>query len=137
MRRCSVPLAGLVPLLVVLAGCGSSAAKPFPPDLEARAVAERYGYAVKSQAWGTICREYLAPRLRANVEQLGVPCEQALARALGDVRAPTLEVVSSRVSGAVALVRVRTGAEGQKESIDVLEVVRQRDGSWRIADLDA
>jgi hypothetical protein len=124
-----------VGLLTGLAACGSSDRRRFPPDLEARAVAERYGYAVGDGEWGRICDELLAPRLRDAVESLGVPCEQAVARALSGTQDPQLTVLGSTIRGDTARVRVRTTATGQRPSVDVLTIVRQRDGSWRIASL--
>jgi hypothetical protein len=125
----------MVGLLTCLAACGGTDRPRFPPDLEARAVAERYGYAVGDGEWTRVCDELLAPRLRDAVESLGVPCPQAIQRALADVRDPQLTVVGSSVRGGTARVRVQTAATGQRPSTDVLTIVRQRDGTWRITSL--
>ena len=123
----------LVALAATLAGCGGSG--PSDEQLVARTVAS-FGRATAAKDYRTLCGRILAPALIAKVEQIGLPCEQALAKALGDVQDPRLSVGKITVTGDRATAEIRTSATGQAPSRDTLDLQRVR-GAWRIASLGA
>jgi hypothetical protein len=95
-----------------------------------------FSRAVAAKDYRTLCEKLLSPRLIEDVEQVGLPCEQALAKALGDLRDPRLTIGAITVNGDRATVEIRTSAGGQAPSRDTLELERVR-GTWRIASLGA
>ena len=68
------------------------------------------------------------------MEQIGLPCEDALEKGFEGVRDPQLSVGAISVNGAGATAQVRSSAAGQAPSEDTVELVRVDDG-WRIASL--
>jgi hypothetical protein len=114
-----------------LAGCGSSG--PSDDELVARTVAS-FGRATAARDYRTLCDRLLAPALVDKVEQIGLPCTQAMSTALGDVKDPRLTVGRVTVRGDHASADIRTSASGQAPSRDTLELQRV-DGTWRIASL--
>jgi hypothetical protein len=121
----------LLLLALVLVGCGGGD----PPAAEqVRDAVKRFGDATARKDYQVICDELLARDLVDNVESIGLPCEVALQRGLGEVQAPRLEVGQVAVSGDRALVSVRSTAAGQQPSDDGMELIREDDG-WRIASL--
>jgi hypothetical protein len=129
-------LAGVFGVVVLGAmGCGrDSGPSTSNPPAQVRAVVERFGQATARKDYQTICDTLLARALVRKVEALGLPCEVALQRGLGDVRAPMLEVRQVVVRGDRALASVHSEAAGQAPSDDAIEVVKE-DGDWRIASL--
>lgn len=124
------PIVACVAVGIVLSACGGPSAED-----EVRATVVRFGRAVRAHDYGRICDNLLSSALLAKLDQAGVPCRVALEQGLGSVRDPTLEVLLVTVRNPnLALVRVRTGAAGQRSSIDTLRVVREPAG-WRIASL--
>ena len=121
----------LVAVATALAGCGASG--PSDEQLVARTVVE-FGRATAAKDYSTLCGKLLAPSLIEDVEQIGLPCEQALRKALGGVRDPRLTVGQIRVDGDRASAEIRTSAAGQQPSRDTLRLEKVR-GSWRIASL--
>jgi hypothetical protein len=112
------------------AGCGSG-----PSDEEqVRDVLADFGRATASKDYDALCNRLLAPSLIEDVKEIGLPCEIALQNALGDVRNPRLTVGQVRVSGTKASADVRSAAEGQEPSKDIVQLVKI-DGGWRIAQL--
>jgi hypothetical protein len=116
---------------LLLAGCGER--KPSDEQLVARTVNE-FARAIAAKHYRTLCEKLLSPKLIEDVEQVGLPCEQALARALGDVREPRLNVGKITIRGDQATVEIRTSASGQAPSRDTLRLERVG-GAWRIASL--
>jgi hypothetical protein len=121
----------LVAIVATLAGCGGGG--PGDEQLVARTVAT-FGRATAAKDYATLCGRVLSPSLIDKVEQIGLPCEQALRKALGNVQDPRLTIGKVTVTGDRATAEIRTSASGQAPSQDVLELERVR-GSWRIASL--
>ena len=129
-RVSSRPAVAVTVLVAVLvAGCGSKS------DSErVRAVVERFGAASVKKDYQRICDELISVELVAKVEKIGLPCEIAFKRGLGDVSNPRLTVRSVRVRKDRAFVVVHSTASGQKPSDDTIKLVREQ-GEWRIASL--
>jgi len=129
-------------LALALGGCGADqeggggGGGGVPADQQVRAVVARFGVATRSKDYQQICDQLLADELVAKIEAIGLPCESALQRGLGDVRSPTLSIEEVSISGTRALVSIHTTAAGQKPSNDALQVVREG-GHWKIASLAA
>jgi hypothetical protein len=123
----------LVAVAATLAGCGSSG--PSDEELVARTVTS-FGRATAARDYGTLCDRLLAPALVDKVEQIGLPCTDAMRTALGGVKDPRLTVGKVTVRGDHASAEIRTSASGQAPSRDTLELQRVG-GSWRITSLGA
>jgi hypothetical protein len=121
----------LVAVAAALAGCGSSG--PTDDELVAGTVSA-FGRATAAKDYRTLCDHLLAPSLVDKVEQVGLPCVQAMQKALGGVRDPRLTIGDITVQGDRASAQIRTSASGQAPSRDTLELERVK-GSWRIASL--
>ena len=132
--------ASLTCALLALAGCGADTegGGDGGPDAEqqVRAVVARFGIATRAKDYQQICDRLLADALIQKIEDVGLPCESALQRGLGDVRDPTLQITEVSISGARALVSVHSTAAGQPPSDDALQLVREG-GDWKIAALAA
>jgi hypothetical protein len=130
------PVRGIVGLIlalacVPLAGCGDSE----PSDEEqVRQTVATFARSVEAKDYEALCDRVLAPKLIEEVEQIGLPCEVALERGLGDVEEPKLTVGTIEVAGESATAQVRTSAAGQPPSRDTLKLERVGD-SWRITSL--
>jgi hypothetical protein len=117
----------------LLAGCGEQG----PTDEEqVRGVVAAFGRATAAKDYRAMCDRLLAADLVQKVTQIGLPCEVALRRGLGDVQDPQLSIGKITVRGDKAKVEVRSSAAGQRPSRDVLEL-RKADESWRISSLGA
>jgi hypothetical protein len=113
-----------------LAGCGSG-----PSDeQQVRQTLADFAHATARKDYRQLCDEVLAPRLVEQVRQIGMPCEKALERGLGDVRDPQVSVGRVVVNGGNASAEVRSSAAGQAPSRDTVELVKVG-GRWRIASL--
>ena len=129
---------GFVGLLLALAcaagaGCGESG----PTDEEqVRATVTEFGRATAAKDYGTLCDRVLSPSLIEEVEQIGLPCEVALERGLGEVEEPRLTIGAISVEGDRATAEVRTSAANQAPSQDTLKLQRVEQG-WRISSLGA
>ena len=117
--------------LLLLAGCGDEAP---PPEDQVRTTVAAFGRATAAKDYGTLCDRLLAPSLVDDVESVGLPCEAALRRGLGDVQDPRLSIGRISVEGEHASAEIRTSAAGQTPSRDTLRLVKV-DGSWKIASL--
>jgi hypothetical protein len=119
----------LAAAVLLAAGCGG------PTDEEqVRAVVDDLGKATAAKDYQALCDHILAPKLIEQVKQIGLPCEVALQRGLGDVKEPKLTVGKITIKDDTATAEIRTVAEGQAPSRDTLELVRVND-DWRIASL--
>lgn len=126
MRRLTI---AVLPLLVVAAaGCGNDQAAAV------RSTLTRFAQATARQDYRTLCRQVLAPSLIRNVEQIGLPCEIALSRALGSVHQPRLVVRSVNVHGDRATARVHTTAANQ-QPLDGTVGLQRLGGQWRVSSL--
>lgn len=118
-----------------MAGCGADAEGGGGDDARAvRDVVARFGQASRAKDYGTICDDLLSQNLIAKLEAIGLPCEIALQKGLGDVRDPRLDVRDVAVSGGRALVSVHSTAAGEPPADVAIQLVRE-DGEWRIASL--
>jgi hypothetical protein len=141
-RRTTFALVAALALL--LAGCGADSENGddggggggAPADQQVRAVVARFGAATRTKDYQEICDNLLAQDLVDKIEAIGLPCESALQRGLGDVRDPTLSINEVSIAGTRALVSIHTTATGQQPSDDALQVVREN-GEWKIASLAA
>lgn len=136
MPRRNAAVALLLPLALV--GCGADTEDGGGADATTavRATVAKFGVATRTHDWQTICDDLLSKTLVSKIEDVGLPCETAVEKGLGDVKNPTLEITDVSIAGARALVSIHTTADGQEPSDDALQVVRQ-DGEWRIASLAA
>jgi hypothetical protein len=105
-------------------------------EQQVRTVVAKFGIATRSKDYRQICDNLLSEELVAKIESVGLPCEGALQRGLGDVRAPTLEITQVTIQHDRALVGIHTTAAGQQPSDDALQLVREGD-EWKIASLAA
>jgi hypothetical protein len=126
MRRSALALAVAGALL---AGCGG----PSDED-QVRQTVSAFGQATRARDYRRMCDDLLAPQLVDRVEQIGLPCEQALRQGLGNVRDPRLIVGQVTVNGSTATADVRSSATGQAPSRDTLRLQKLK-GRWRIASL--
>lgn len=113
----------------LLAGCGGPT-----DDEQVRSVVDQLGKATAAKDYQALCDHILAPKLIEQVKQIGLPCEVALQRGLGDVKNPKLTVGKIAVKDDTATAEIRTVADGQAPSRDTLELVRVKD-DWRISSL--
>jgi hypothetical protein len=102
----------------------------------ARGAVERFAAAVEARDYTAICNGLLAEDLREKLRQVELPCTEALQTGFGEVRRPRLTVVNVVVVKDRARAAVRTDAEGQAASEDVLSLVKET-GEWRISSLAA
>ena len=117
--------------LLVLAGCG----EPSPaPEEQVRSTVAEFGRATAAKDYTKLCDRLLAPSLIEEVESIGLPCEVALRRGLGQVRDPRLTIGRIEVRGDRASAQIRTTATGEQPSEDTLELVNV-DGTWKISSL--
>jgi hypothetical protein len=135
-RRTTLALIGS---LLALAGCGADTeGGNTGPDAttQVRATVAKFGVATRTHDWQAICDDLLSEALVAKIEDVGLPCETAIEKGLGEVKDPTLEITDVSLAGGRALVSIHTTAAGQPASDDALQLVKE-DGQWRIAALAA
>ena len=126
VRYLAAPLA-----LLFLTGCGES--EP-PPEEQVRSTVAAFARATADKDYRAMCDRLLAPDLVEQVESIGLSCEDALDRGLGDVEDPRLSIGEVVVEGEEATVETRTSAAGQEPSADTLRLVNI-DGTWKISSL--
>jgi ketosteroid isomerase-like protein len=114
----------------VLAGCGGGPSD----DQQVRQTLTDFVQATAHKDFKRMCDQLLAPRLVAQLQQIGLPCEQALQKGLGDVRDPHLTIGRVTVNGDSATAQIRTSAAGQAPSQDTIDLTKV-DGRWRILSL--
>ena len=112
------------------AGCGGGKSD----EEQVRETVSELARATEAKDWQALCDRILAPSLIDEVKRVGLPCEVALQQALGEVKQPRLTIGRITVDGQRAKAEVRTSAEGQKPSQDVVELQRV-DQDWRITAL--
>jgi hypothetical protein len=124
-------LATALVLALALAGCGDSG----PTDeQQVRSTLSDFSKATAAKDYQRLCDRILAPSLIADLKKIGLPCEIALQKGLGDVKQPRLIVGAVKVKGKTATAEVRSSAEGQAPSSDTIELQRT-DKGWQIASL--
>ena len=127
---------GLTALLaaVALSGCssGDEGEGPTPAEGAPKAVAEaieRLEQAAVRRDFAAICDELFTPAARERAG--GEDCAQLLRSTAGDVREPSIRVVSIRIEGDSADVRVSSSARGQRAVEETIELEREGD-AYRI-----
>jgi hypothetical protein len=119
---------------VVAAGCSLGGGDESPQPVEgaprevARVVAELDSATRKGQ-YRRICDELFTSSARRRAG--GKDCASLLRSTARELRDPSIELVSIRVTPQQALARVRTRAAGQAPIVDQLVLRRER-GSYRI-----
>jgi hypothetical protein len=127
-RRCCL---AILLCAAVLAGCGG------PSDEQRiRQTVTDFGRAVEKGDYAHICTQLFAARLVEQLQQINLPCEQALRRSLAGRRDPQLTVGAVKVDGTTASAQIRTSAVGESPSQDTLQLINV-DGHWRISALDS
>jgi hypothetical protein len=114
----------------LLAGCGGGPSD----DQQVRQTLRDFVKATADKDYKLICDQLLAPRLVDQVKAIGLPCEKALQRGLGDVRDPRLTIGKVTVDGDRASAQIRTSAAGQPPSADKVELSKVG-GRWRVSSL--
>ena len=124
------PLA-LAAAALALAGCGAGG----PSDEEqVRTTLRTMATATAEKDYERLCDEVFARELLEGIEKIGLPCATAMRNSLGDVENPRLTVGKVLVNGDKATAEVRTSAQGEEPSSDVIALVRA-DGGWRVSSL--
>ena len=126
MRR-----AGLILCLLALSGCGSG--EP-PPEEQVRSTLAALADATAKKDYQRLCDEVFAKELLDGITRIGLPCEVAMQNSLAEVENPRLTVGRITVDGKRARAEVRSSAEGEAPSRDVVELVETPDG-WRVSSL--
>jgi hypothetical protein len=129
--RCPARWWAVLGLLIVIAGCGE---KEPTEEEQVRTTLTAFSRATASKDYEKLCDKLLAPSLVSDLKKIGLPCEIALQKGLGDVRQPRLIIGAVKVNGNKAIAEVQTSAEGQAPSKDSVELERTG-GGWRIASL--
>ena len=128
----------IAPLLAVaLAGCdgGSPDDDPKPVEGAAKGVAEavsRLEVTTRERDYTAICDDLFTASARRRAG--GEDCAELLRSQAGDVRRPSIRVVSIRIEGEKAEALVRTRAEGQDAVEETVELLREG-GGYRISAL--
>ncbi len=121
----------------LLGGCGGGDAESTPepvtgaPKQVAATVAD-FERATVARDFASICAELFTrgARVRAG----GEDCAASLREGAGGLRAPRIQLLSIRIDGERASVRVRTSAASQPSVDETIELVRE-DGRYLIAAL--
>jgi hypothetical protein len=117
-------------LALAFAGCGGG-----PSDEEqVRQTLTDFGKATQSKDYQALCDRIFAPQLVDKLKQVGLPCEVALQKSLGDVKDPRISIGRITVTDKLAKAEVRTSAANEQPSKDTVELVPVGDG-WRISSL--
>ena len=124
---CLAPLA----LAAATSGCGSRS----PSDEEqVRDVLQTFARSAEKRDYTTLCEKVFAPKLLSGLQQIGLPCEVAMEKSLGQVKDPRLTVGKVAVNGDTATAEVRTTATGQQPSSDTLKLQKVK-GAWKVSAL--
>jgi Putative lumazine-binding len=125
-RRCCL---AILLAAAVLADCGGPS-----DEQQVRQTVVDFGRAVEKRDYVHICTQLFAARLVEQLQQVNLPCRQALLRSLGNRRDPRLTVGTVKVDGTTASAQIRTSATGEQPSQDTLQLVKIG-GHWRISAL--
>lgn len=131
MSPVRLPLLTLLLCAAVLTACGGDS-----EPAKVREVVTAFGKASANKDYQRICDDLVDQDLADNVERVGLPCELAFKRGLGEVQGAKLEIKTVAVNDDKASVGIRTTAKNQQPSEDVMQLVL-RDGEWRISSLSA
>jgi hypothetical protein len=108
-----------------LAGCGASA------NDEVQAKLQQFAHAVAGRDAATLCRQVLAPGLVGHLTAAGLTCDRAMETFFDSVTDPTMSVSKIEVKGASATAEVLTGARGQPEAREGVQLSDTKHG-WRL-----
>jgi hypothetical protein len=126
----TIALAGLV-----LAACGGDDKGPRPAGAPAEEIAQLmrdFERATARRDFRTICEDLLATEVRERAG--GRRCPAVLRRNAAGVASPRIKLLGITLRRGAATARVLTTSRGQDPAIDVVELVREKDG-YRIASL--
>ena len=116
---------------LLLAGCGDQG----PTDeQQVRTTLNALAEGTAKKDYQRLCDDVFAPQLLEDLEEIALPCEVALRQGLEDVENPRLTIGRITVRGSKASAQVKTTAEGQEPSNDIVELVKT-DGKWRVSSL--
>ena len=135
MRAASLLLAAV--LVLVLSACssaGSSSANKFSGTAkDVATVVEDLQSAAQDDDASRACTNLFARSLVTQLQQRGIACQRAVARAFDAVDTTDLKVTSVRVNGANATTRVESGTGDSTRTFTVRLVREGR--NWKIASL--
>jgi hypothetical protein len=135
MRGKAGTAVGVLLCVAVLGGCGGRQEhSPVAEQQQVRGTMARFVQASAQGDYASLCTRLLSGELVAKIRSVGVPCELAVRTGLDSVDNPRLKIGSVFVRGDRASVMVRSWADGQQPSTDVVQLVRER-GAWRVASL--
>jgi len=130
---------GLSALLAaaLLAGCSGDEKEAAPKAVEGApkevaGAVDRLERAIRARDFEAICDDLFAAETR--VRAGGEDCAGLLRSTAAEVREPAIRILSIRIEGERADVRVRSQAEGQGPVEETIELVRE-EGEYRIAAL--
>ncbi|MHB8692304.1 MAG: hypothetical protein ACYDHH_13760 [Solirubrobacteraceae bacterium] len=115
-------------LALQLAGCGTS------EHDQVQAKVQQLIKATAHKDYKTLCNQVLGPRLLSHLAAYGIPCVQAMAQGLQNVRQPQLAIGGIVINGNKASVTTITTAVGQQSSLRAIELVNTSNG-WRVENL--
>jgi hypothetical protein len=127
----AVRLLAPVLVLAILAGCGDTGPTP---EQQVRTTVSDFGHATAAKDYKTLCDRILAPKLIEDVTSIGLSCEAALKRGLGNVKDPRLTIGRVVIDGDSASAEIRSSASGEEPSKDTLKLVKVN-GTWKISSL--
>jgi hypothetical protein len=127
----AVRLLAPVLVLAILAGCGDTGPTP---EQQVRTTVSDFGRATAAKDYKTLCDRILAPKLIEDVTSIGLSCEAALKRGLGNVKDPRLTIGRVVIDGDNASAEIRSSASGEEPSKDTLKLVKVN-GTWKISSL--
>jgi hypothetical protein len=123
--------------LLALSGCslgGDQEARPARgAPSAAAATIEALDQATRVRDYRGICYELFTVEARRRAG--GKDCERLLRSAAADVRRPRIRILSIRIQGTRAIVRVRTSAANQRPLDDDVELVHEARRGYRISAL--
>lgn len=126
MRATAAACAALAGLSGCSLGSDHEAAPARGAPRQVAAVIERLDAATRRRDFRTICDRLFTPDARRRAG--GADCAHLLGSATQDVRRPKIQIVSIRIEGRRATVRVRSRASDQRPLVDEVELVRQGAG---------
>jgi hypothetical protein len=122
--------------LLALSGCSlggdKEATRARGAPSAAAATIQALDAATRVHDYRGICYELFTPEARRRAG--GKDCERLLRSAAADVRRPRIRILSIRLMGRRAAVRVRTSADNQGPITDEVELVR-RGGRYLVSSL--
>ena len=131
------PAAALCLAALAVAGCGTAAqdsSEDFSGDERTVAAAvERLETAARDDDAQKICASLLSDKLLGTLRRQGTNCRTAVREAISDADSFDLAVKEVDISGAVATVKVESGA-GSERKDDALRLERDG-GAWKIVSL--